>query len=208
MTPATKFCILQRAKPSFSGTPALTAKYFMENALEGFLPETAKAFARLCDDLPLDVETRARAKFEKLCVTDIPKQAVTDTERAEPYALQCKNLWQRYEKNSPDILKGCDLGIRKGECYRAFRLKRRRKINATACDMRTLQALYGRSFTFSGKSRKPIKNGSLFREMLAFLPQEPVTMFVKESVREDLLQSGDKVTSGKCFTAHGHRTSS
>ena len=38
------------------------------------------------------------------------------------------------------------------------------------------------------------KNGSLFREMLAFLPQEPVTMFVKESVREDLLQSGDKVT--------------
>ena len=28
--------------------------------------------------------------------------------------------------------------------------------------------------------------------MLAFLPQEPVTMFVKESVREDLLQSADE----------------
>lgn len=61
----------------------------MENALEGFLPETAKAFARLCDDLPLNVR-QGRAKFEKLGVTDIPKQAVTDTERAEPYALQCK----------------------------------------------------------------------------------------------------------------------
>ena len=45
-----------------------------------------------------------------------------------------------------------------------------------------------------GKKQKAYKNGSLFREMLAFLPQEPVTMFVKESVREDLLQSGDKVT--------------
>lgn len=44
-----------------------------------------------------------------------------------------------------------------------------------------------------GKKQKAYKNGSLFREMLAFLPQEPVTMFVKESVREDLLQSGDKV---------------
>ena len=88
----------------------------MKNDLEGFLPETAKAFARLCDDLPLNVR-QGRAKLEKLGVTDIPKQAVNDPERAEPYALQCKDLWQRYEKNSPDILKGCDLGIRKGECY-------------------------------------------------------------------------------------------
>lgn len=102
-----KILYLAKGKTEFFGTPALTAKYFVENALEGFLPETAKAFARLCDDLPLNVR-QGRAKFEKLGVTDIPKQAVTDTERAEPYALQCKNLWQRYEKNSPDILKGCD----------------------------------------------------------------------------------------------------
>ena len=111
-----KILYLAKGKTEFFGTSALTAKYFVENALEGFLPETAKAFARLCDDLPLNVR-QGRAKLEKLGVTDIPKQAVTDTERAEPYALQCKNLWQRYEKDSPDILKGCDLGIRKGECY-------------------------------------------------------------------------------------------
>ena len=111
-----KILYLAKGKTEFFGTPALTAKYFVKNALEGFLPETAKTFARLCDDLPLNVR-QGRAKLEKLGVTDIPKQAVNDTERAEPYALQCKNLWQRYEKNSPDILKGCDLGIRKGECY-------------------------------------------------------------------------------------------
>lgn len=92
-----KILYLAKGKTEFFGTPALTAKYFVENALEGFLPRTAKAFARLCDDLPLNVR-QGRAKLEKLGVTDIPKQAVTDTERAEPYALQCKNLWQRYEK--------------------------------------------------------------------------------------------------------------
>lgn len=187
-----KILYLAKGKTEFFGTPALTAKYFVENALEGFLPETVKAFARLCDDLPLNVR-QGRAKLEKLGVTDIPKQAVNDTERAEPYALQCKNLWQRYEKNSPDILKGCDLGIRKGECYGLLGSNGGGKSTL----LRVICGLckpYMGTVSLFGKKQKAYKNGSLFREMLAFLPQEPVTMFVKESVREDLLQSGDKVT--------------
>lgn len=187
-----KILYLAKGKTEFFGTPALTAKYFVENALDGFLPETAKAFARLCDDLPLNVR-QGRAKLEKLGVTDIPKQAVNDTERAEPYALQCKDLWQRYEKNSPDILKGCDLGIRKGECYGLLGSNGGGKSTL----LRVICGLckpYMGAVSLFGKKQKAYKNGSLFREMLTFLPQEPVTMFVKESVREDLLQSGDKVT--------------
>lgn len=187
-----KILYLAKGKTEFFGTPALTAKYFVENALEGFLPETSKAFARLCDDLPLNVR-QGRAKLEKLGVTDIPKQAVNDTERADPYALQCKNLWQRYEKNSPDILKGCDLGIRKGECYGLLGSNGGGKSTL----LRVICGLckpYMGTVSLFGKKQKAYKNGSLFHEMLAFLPQEPVTMFVKESVREDLLQSGDKVT--------------
>lgn len=187
-----KILYLAKGKTEFFGTPALTAKHFVKNALEGFLPETAKVFARLCDDLPLNVR-QGRAKLEKLGVTDIPKQAVTDTERAEPYALQCKNLWQRYEKNSPDILKGCDLGIRKGECYGLLGSNGGGKSTLLRVICGLCKPYMGNVSLF-GKKQKAYKNGSLFREMLAFLPQEPVTMFVKESVREDLLQSGDKVT--------------
>ena len=187
-----KILYLAKGKTEFFGTPALTAKYFVENALDGFLPETAKAFARLCDDLPLNVR-QGRAKLEKLGVTDIPKQAVNDTERAEPYALQCKDLWQRYEKNSPDILKGCDLGIRKGECYGLLGSNGGGKSTL----LRVICGLckpYMGTVSLFGKKQKAYKNGSLFHEMLAFLPQEPVTMFVIESVSEDLLQSDDKVT--------------
>lgn len=187
-----KILYLEKGKTEFFGTPALTAKYFVKNALEGFLPETAKAFARLCDDLPLNVR-QGRAKLEKLGVTDIPKQAVTDTERAEPYALQCKNLWQRYEKDSHDILKGCDLAVRKGECYGLLGSNGGGKSTLLRVICGLCKPYMGNVSLF-GKKQKAYKNGSLFREMLAFLPQEPVTMFVKESVREDLLQSGDKVT--------------
>ena len=187
-----KILYLAKGKTEFFGTPALTAKYFVKNALEGFLPETSKAFSGLCDDLPLNVR-QGRAKLEKLCVTDIPKQADNVADSAEPYALQCKNLWQRYEKNSPDILKGCDLGIRKGECYGLLGSNGGGKSTL----LRVICGLckpYMGTVSLFGKKQKAYKNGSLFREMLAFLPQEPVTMFVKESVREDLLQSGDKVT--------------
>lgn len=185
-----KILYLAKGKTEFFGTPALTAKYFVENALEGFLPETAKAFAGLCDDLPLNVR-QGRAQLEKLGVSDIPKQVVNAAESAEPYALQCKNIWQRYEKNSPDILKGCDLGIRKGECYGLLGSNGGGKSTL----LRVICGLckpYMGAVSLFGKKQKAYKNGSLFREMLAFLPQEPVTMFVKESVREDLLQSGDK----------------
>lgn len=185
-----KILYLAKGKTEFFGTPALTAKYFVENALEGFLPETVKAFAGLCDDLPLNVR-QGRAQLEKLGVSDIPKQAVTTAESTEPYALQCKNLWQRYEKNSPDILKGCDLGIRKGECYGLLGSNGGGKSTL----LRVICGLckpYMGAVSIFGKKQKAYKNGSLFCEMLAFLPQEPVTMFVKESVREDLLQSGDK----------------
>lgn len=186
-----KILYLAKGKTEVFGTPALTAKYFVENALEGFLPETAKAFARLCDDLPLNVR-QGRAKLEKLGVTDIPKQAVNAADSAEPYALQCKNLWHRYEKNSPDILKGCDLGIRKGECYGLLGSNGGGKSTLLRVICGLCKPYMGNVSLF-GKKQKAYKNGSLFREMLAFLPQEPVTMFVKESVREDFLQSGDKV---------------
>ena len=185
-----KILYLAKGKTEFFGTPALTAKYFVENALEGFLPETAKAFAGLCDDLPLNVR-QGRAKLEKLGVSDIPKQAVTTAESTESYALQCKNLWQRYEKNFPDILKDCDLAVRKGECYGLLGSNGGGKSTL----LRVICGLckpYMGAVSLFGKKQKAYKNGSLYREMLAFLSQEPVTMFVKESVREDLLQSGDK----------------
>ncbi len=185
-----KILYLSNGKTAFFDTPAKAAKYFAQNDLEGFLPETAKVFAGLCSDLPLNVR-HGRARLENLVTEDTPQTDESTAESTEPYALECKNIWQRYEKDSPDILKGCDLAVRKGECYGLLGSNGGGKSTL----LRVICGLckpYMGAVSLFGKKQKAYKNGSLFREMLAFLPQEPVTMFVKESVREDLLQSADE----------------
>ncbi|WP_443712854.1 ABC transporter ATP-binding protein [Ruminococcus sp.] len=185
-----KILYLSNGKTAFFDTPAKAAKYFAQNDLEGFLPETAKVFAGLCSDMPLNVR-QGRAQLENLVTEDITQTDESTAESTEPYALECKNIWQRYEKDSPDILKGCDLAVRKGECYGLLGSNGGGKSTL----LRVICGLckpYMGAVSLFGKKQKVYKNGSLFREMLAFLPQEPVTMFVKESVREDLLQSADE----------------
>ena len=185
-----KILYLSNGKTAFFDTPAKAAKYFAQNDIEGFLPETAKVFAGLCSDLPLNVR-QGRAQLENLVTEDTPQTDESTAESTEPYALECKNIWQRYEKDSPDILKGCDLAVRKGECYGLLGSNGGGKSTL----LRVICGLckpYMGAVSLFGKKQKAYKNGSLFREMLAFLPQEPVTMFVKESVREDLLQSADE----------------
>lgn len=185
-----KILYLSNGKTAFFDTPAKAAKYFAQDDLEGFLPETAKVFAGLCSDLPLNVR-QGRAQLENLVTEDTPQTDESIAESTEPYALECKNIWQRYEKDSPDILKGCDLAVRKGECYGLLGSNGGGKSTL----LRVICGLckpYMGAVSLFGKKQKAYKNGSLFREMLAFLPQEPVTMFVKESVREDLLQSADE----------------
>lgn len=185
-----KILYLSNGKTAFFDTPAKAAKYFAQDDLEGFLPETAKVFAGLCSDLPLNVR-QGRAQLENLVTEDTQQTDESTAESTEPYALECKNIWQRYEKDSPDILKGCDLAVRKGECYGLLGSNGGGKSTL----LRVICGLckpYMGAVSLFGKKQKAYKNGSLFREMLAFLPQEPVTMFVKESVREDLLQSADE----------------
>lgn len=185
-----KILYLSNGKTAFFDTPAKAPKYFAQNDLEGFLPETAKVFAGLCSDLPLNVR-QGRAQLENLVTEDTTQTDESTAESTEPYALECKNIWQRYEKDSPDILKGCDLAVRKGACYGLLGSNGGGKSTL----LRVICGLckpYMGAVSLFGKKQKAYKNGSLFREMLAFLPQEPVTMFVKESVREDLLQSADE----------------
>ena len=113
-------------------------------------------------------------------------------EEIENPALSLKELWFRYEKDSPDILRGVSAEVPEGSLYAILG-------GNGAGKSTTLKAISGICKPYRGKITlfgKPIgkyKPGELFDGCLAMLPQDPKSLFVKKTVREDLEEmTGDK----------------
>ena len=106
-------------------------------------------------------------------------------EEIENPALTLKELWFRYEKDSPDILRGVSAEIPAGSLYAILG-------GNGAGKSTTLKAISGICRPYRGKVTlfgKPIekyKSSELFNGCLAMLPQDPKSLFVKKTVREDL----------------------
>ena len=106
-------------------------------------------------------------------------------EEVKDPALVLKELWFRYEKDSPDILRGVSAEIPSGSLYAIL------GGNGTGKST-TLKAISGICRPYRGKVTlfgKPVdkyKSSELFHGCLAMLPQDPKSLFVKKTVREDL----------------------
>ena len=91
----------------------------------------------------------------------------------EEVTLACEDLWFRYEKDSPDVVKGFSLELHKGEFYAILG-------GNGAGKSTTLKVISGLRSAYRGDVRLQGK--------LGHLPQNPQTLFVKRTVREDLYE--------------------
>ena len=116
-------------------------------------------------------------------VTALPEKELPET--GEEPALSMKELWFRYEKDSPDIMRGVSAEVPKGCLYAIVG-------GNGAGKSTTLKAVCGINRPYRGKIRvfgKPVekyKTSELFTNCLTMLPQDPKSLFVKKTVREDL----------------------
>ena len=108
-------------------------------------------------------------------------------EEIENPALSLKELWFRYEKDSPDVLRGVSAEVPNGSLYAIVG-------GNGAGKSTTLKAICGICRPYRGKVKvfgKPVekyKANELFGGCLAMLPQDPKSLFVKKTVREDLAE--------------------
>ena len=136
----------------------------------------------------------SRAFPEEPKVKTIP-MAFAEKEIKNP-ALSLKELWFRYEKNTPDILRGVSAEVPKGSLYAIVG-------GNGAGKSTTLKAIsgvcrpYRGKVTIFGKPVEKYKASELFGGMLAMLPQDPKSLFVKKTVREDL----EEMTKDKALIA-------
>ena len=108
-------------------------------------------------------------------------------EEIENPALTLKELWFRYEKDSPDVLRGVSAEVPAGSLYAILG-------GNGAGKSTTLKAIsgvcrpYRGKVTLFGKLVEKYKSSELFHGCLAMLPQDPKSLFVKKTVREDLAE--------------------
>ena len=120
---------------------------------------------------------------EKPRVAAMPAPQLPETE--QELALEIKELWFRYERDSADILRGVSARVPKGSLYAILG-------GNGAGKSTTLKSVAGICKPYRGKVKlfgKPVdkyKGRELFQGMLAMLPQDPKSLFVKKTVREDL----------------------
>ena len=164
--------------------------YKQKNDMFAAMPTPIRVFygAGGNGDCPLTVRegrTWLSKTYSKPTVTALPVTEL-DEEFSNP-ALSLKELWFRYEKDSPDVLRGVSAEVPTGTLYAIVG-------GNGAGKSTTLKAVCGICKPYRGKVKvfgKPVekyKSAELFGGCLAMLPQDPKSLFVKKTVREDLAE--------------------
>lgn len=100
-------------------------------------------------------------------------------------ALKAKELWFRYEKDSPDVLQGLNLTVPRGCLFSIVGGNGAGKSTTLKAVCGICKPYRGKVEVF-GKPLKAYKSGELYKNCLAMLPQDPKSLFVKKTIREDL----------------------
>lgn len=154
--------------------------------MSGALPGAVRLFISLekKGDSPLTVnEGRifvSETYKNSIRQNEIPSYTHSDTE-----SIRLEEVSFRYSKNSEDVLSCTDLTVYKGE--RFFILGGNGVGKTTLLSVISgLRRPYRGKVFVEGKRLSEYKSNSLYRGVLASLPQDPYTLFLKSSVKEDL----------------------
>ena len=181
---ATAVAVMDGGRLLCTGTPAEVGQRLKAMGHRMFLamPAAMRIWAAVASDAPCPVTVREGRDFLQefashkplLPLTEEPKQP-----KRQP-VITVEGAWFRYEENSPDVVKGLDLQLGRGEFLALLG-------GNGAGKSTTLKLLSG--------LKKPYRGDITVSGTLGMLPQNPQTLFVKKTVREDLFEifSGSKL---------------
>lgn len=102
-----------------------------------------------------------------------------------PPAIQMKDIWFRYEKDSPDVIQDLSLEVKKGEFYALVGGNGTGKSTTLSLLGRVHQPYSGRIY-LDGKDLRSFSDRELYCGYLGVMPQNPQSIFLKKTVLEDL----------------------
>lgn len=152
------------------------------------LPSAVRIFrsVQVADRCPLTVR-EGRDFLERHfgnCRGTLPEPAYR---HGENVAVELKNVWFRYEKDLPDVLRGTSVQVYAGEIYAVLGGNGTGKTTMLQVIAGVCKAYRGKVL-IAGKQIRDYGGNSLYRGVLALLPQNPQTVFIRDTVRADLTE--------------------
>lgn len=113
-----------------------------------------------------------------------------ETRQSQP-VLEARDVWFRYEKELPDVVRDLNLKVQKGDLYCLLGGNGTGKSTTLRLLGRIRKPYRGKLF-LNGKELGTYRESELYGKLLGILPQNPQSLFVKDTVEKDLREmSGD-----------------
>ena len=184
---ATRAIVMEKGKIICDDVPQKVGIHLRDkdNGMFLAMPTAMRVWAGIKTGLPCPLTVREGSDFlsefnKKKNLLPLKEQ--TQHTYSDEITLHCNELWFRYEKDLPDVVKGFSLALHKGEFYAILGGNGAGK-TTTLKVISGLRKAYRGNVTLGGK--------------VAFLPQNPQTLFVKKTVREDLFEALSTVKISK-----------
>ena len=196
---ADRAIVMEDGRVAADGTPRQTGRLLFEqkSAMFAAMPTPVRVYysalgqAAPAEKCPLTVR-EGRNWLSSLFDQPLPQKhedAADPFENAES-VLSLKELWFRYEKNSNDVLRGVNAEVPKGSLYAIVGGNGAGKSTTLKAICGIVKPYRGKISIF-GKPYEKYASSELFKGCLAMLPQDPKSLFVKKTVREDLEEMTD-----------------
>lgn len=127
------------------------------------------------------------------------KKVYTSAGRDIP-EIRLRDIWFRYERELPDVVKGLSLDVRKGEIFALVGGNGTGK-STTMNLIARIRYPYRGKIWLEGKNIEKYTDNELYHGFLGVMPQNPQSLFVKKTVRADLyeLLDGEKERKSDAF---------
>jgi len=170
---ASRAVVMEQGRILCQGSPAEVGAALRGQGMFAAMPVPMRVWAGVENQLPCPVTVRdGRAWLSAMKIKNEIAQKTIAIHSGEP-AIELKNAWFKYEKNSPDVLKGLSFRAYPGELTCILGGNGTGKTTA-------LSVIMGLHRQHRGQVRV---NGSA-----AMLPQNPQLLFAAKTLREDLLE--------------------
>ena len=104
--------------------------------------------------------------------------------------IRLRDIWFRYERELPDVVKGLSLDVRKREIFALVGGNGTGK-STTMNLIARIRCQYRGKIWLEGKNIEKYTDNELYHGFLGVMPQNPQSLFVKKTVRDDLYEMID-----------------